>query len=69
MADRAQEASRLRQEVKYYREREARDFGLEGLIGGCPTMQRIFAQVFGATVNASGVIQKETGGKRIAIRG
>ena len=31
--------------------------------------QRIFAQVFGATVNASGVIQKETGGKRIAIRG
>ena len=45
VADRAQEASRLRQEVKYYREREARDFELEGLIGGCPTMQRIFAQV------------------------
>ena len=45
VADRAQEASRLRQEVKYYRERDARDFELEGLIGRCPTMQRIFAQV------------------------
>jgi hypothetical protein len=31
--------------------------------------QPIAAQVFGATVNASGVIQKESGGKRIAITG
>lgn len=45
VVERAQEASRLRQEVQYYRERETRDFEFEGLIGRCPAMQQIFAQI------------------------
>lgn len=45
LVERAQEASRLRQEVQYYRERETRDFEFEGLIGRCPAMQQTFAQI------------------------
>jgi len=45
LVERAQESSRLRQEVLYYRERETRDFEVEGLIGRCQAMQQIFAQI------------------------
>jgi two-component system, NtrC family, response regulator AtoC len=45
VVERAEEASRIRQEVQYYREREARDFEFEGLVGRCPAMQRIFGQI------------------------
>jgi DNA-binding NtrC family response regulator len=45
LVDRAQESSRLRQEIQYYREKETRDFELEGLIGRCPAMQRTFEQI------------------------
>jgi DNA-binding NtrC family response regulator len=45
LVERAQENSRLRQEVAYYREREARDLDFGGLIGNCPAMQRIFQQI------------------------
>ena len=45
LVERAQESSRLRQEVQYYREKETRDFELEGLIGRCPAMQQTFEQI------------------------
>ena len=45
LVERAQENSRLRQEVLYYREKETRDFEFEGLIGRCQTMQQTFEQI------------------------
>jgi DNA-binding NtrC family response regulator len=45
LVDRAQETSRLRQEVRYYREKETRDFEFGGLLGRCPAMQHAFEQI------------------------
>jgi DNA-binding NtrC family response regulator len=45
LVERAQEHSRLTQEVAYYREKEARDPEFGGLLGRCPAMQRIFDQI------------------------
>ncbi|MFN3476957.1 MAG: sigma-54-dependent transcriptional regulator, partial [Candidatus Methylomirabilales bacterium] len=45
LLDRAQEDSKLRQELSYFRERETRTFSFEGLIGKCAAMQRVFERI------------------------
>jgi two-component system response regulator AtoC len=45
LVERAQENSRLRQEVRYYREKEARDPEASGVLGRCPAMQQLAAQI------------------------
>lgn len=45
LLDRAQEDSKLRQQLSYYRERETRTFSFEGLIGKCEAMQRAFERI------------------------
>jgi DNA-binding NtrC family response regulator len=45
LVDRAQENSRLRQEVRYYREKEARDLDASGMIGRHVTIQQVMAQI------------------------
>ncbi len=42
--ERAQEDRRLRQEVRYYRDREARNIEL-ALVGGCPAMQGVLRDI------------------------
>jgi two-component system, NtrC family, response regulator AtoC len=44
IVERAQEDRRLRQEVRYYRDREARNFDL-ALVGRCPAMQKVLADI------------------------
>lgn len=45
LLERAQADLRLRQELSYYREREARTFSTESLIGKCEAMRRVFEQM------------------------
>jgi two-component system, NtrC family, response regulator AtoC len=45
IVERAQEDRRLRQEVRYYRERGARDFEIASLVGGCASMQRALGEI------------------------
>jgi DNA-binding NtrC family response regulator len=45
LLERAQADLRLRQELSYYREREARTFSTESLIGKCEAMRRVFQQI------------------------
>ncbi len=45
LLERAQGDLRLRQELSYYRERDARTFSTENLIGKCEAMRRVFHQI------------------------
>ena len=45
LLERAQGDLRLRQELSYYRERDARTFSTENLIGKCEAMRRVFQQI------------------------
>ena len=44
IVERAQEDRRLRQEVRYYRDREARDVGI-ALVGNCPAMRQVLREM------------------------
>jgi DNA-binding NtrC family response regulator len=45
IVDRAQEDRRLREQVRYYREKEARDFEIASLVGDCAAMQYVFREI------------------------
>ncbi len=45
VVERAQDDRRLRQEVRYYREKEARGFEIASLAGRCTAMQQVFREV------------------------
>jgi two-component system response regulator AtoC len=44
-ADRALEASRLRQELTYYKQRESRELPLKGIIAKCQAMREVVARI------------------------
>lgn len=72
IAERAQEDRRLRQEVRYYREKEVRDFEIGSLLGRCPAMQRALREIehLASLAEAPAVLLTgETGtGKSLAAR-
>lgn len=45
IVERAQEDRRLRHEVRYYREKEARDFEIASLVGRCAAMQQALGEI------------------------
>jgi two-component system, NtrC family, response regulator AtoC len=72
IAERAQEDRRLRQEVQYYREREARDLEGGALLGTCPAIREVVAEIgrLGSVREAPAVLLTgETGtGKSLVAR-
>jgi DNA-binding NtrC family response regulator len=72
IVERAQEDRRLRQEVRYYREKEARDFEIASLVGRCAPMQQALREIehLASVAEAPAVLLTgETGtGKSLAAR-
>ena len=72
IVERAQEDRRLRQEVRYYREKEARDFEIASLVGRSEAMQRALREIerFASLGEAPAVLLTgETGtGKSLVAR-